>query len=107
MKNINPKAMMKFTLILILTITILSSWTCLNSAGANTAEDITPLADTQLPVLAVPGKMKITPLEKKDIIILKDGKKIEGKSSEVRVIEIKYLDAKGKMPVKILSIKRQ
>ncbi|MBA3663723.1 MAG: hypothetical protein H0W61_05890 [Bacteroidetes bacterium] len=99
--------MSKLIVVLFTTVILVCSWTKLAFAATSSDEKNTAAPDKSqgLPHYII-RKTKIKQIEKKDNIVLKDGKKIEGKSTELHVTEIKYLDRKGKMPVKIVSIKR-
>lgn len=94
--------MFKFIIILIAATTIFCSWTGLNNKNNQTFQHLetTPYLNEDIPRLAH-GKVQANPIEKKDVIVIIDGKK-----PGMKVLEIKYLDAKGRIPVRILSVKR-
>jgi len=107
MKNkINKSTITKVALILIAPALLFCSWKSFTPAEtSDVVKQSIDYADTMQPFI-IRSHVKIRPLEKTDVIVLHTGNKIPGKATEVRTMEIKYLDGKNTMPVKILSIKR-
>ncbi|MGZ4089892.1 MAG: hypothetical protein ACXVNO_04175 [Bacteroidia bacterium] len=104
--KIKTNTMTKFALALLTVILLFTSWKALSPNNTPEERKQSPDYTDSLQPFIIRSHLKIRPLEKTDVIVLHDGNKIPGKATEVRVMEIKYLDSKNTMPIKILSIKR-
>lgn len=105
MLKIETATRFKIVLSVVIALIIFGSWTTRHIVEATEVSQ--PIPNAEINAVIPRSKIKVVPLEKEDIIVLSNGEKIPGKTSELRVIEIKYLDAKEKMPVRIVSIRRQ